>query len=81
MGKLGGVIIIVAAVIFVYLLVLVFQTVLVDAVSTANTTMAASSNMSNYPGTQEAVLASPWVLWFAPGVIGMIAVVIRLKRP
>lgn len=81
MNKLGTVTIIVGVVIIAYLFLLVVMPVMVDAVSTANTTMAATSNMSNYPGTQEATLATPWVLFFVPGVIGMIAIVITLKRP
>jgi len=80
MNKIGAVIIVMGAVIAVYLLLLVTMPILVDFASTANTTMAATSNMTNYPGTQEAVLSTPWVLWFAPGVIGMIVVVIILKR-
>lgn len=81
MNKLGTVAMIVGFVIVAYLFLLVAMPVITDAVSTANTTMAATSNMSNYPGTQEAVLATPWVLFFVPGVIGIIAVVITLKRP
>lgn len=81
MNKLGQVGIIVAVVIIAYLLMLVFMPVLTDFASTANTTMSATSNMSNYPGTQEGVLAAPWVLWFAPACIGIVAVVIVLKQP
>ena len=81
MGKLGQISIIVAFVIVAYLLLMVAMPVITDAASTANTTMSASSNMSNYPGTLEGTLAAPWVLWFAPAVIGMAAVIITLKRP
>ncbi len=80
MNKLGGVAIIVFVVGVLYLLLMAVFPVLTDVVNTANTSMAASSNMSNYPGTTEALLASPWFLWFVPGCIGMIAIVIHLKR-
>ena len=81
MGKIGSVVIVVVIVIAAYLLLLVTVPILTDSVSTANITMHATSNMTNYPGTAEAVLAAPWVLFFVPGVIGLIAVVIILKRP
>jgi len=81
MNKLGAIAIIVGMVIIAYLFLLVAMPVIADAVSTTNTTMAATSNMTNYPGTQEATLATPWVLFFVPGVIGIISVIITLKRP
>ena len=81
MNKLGGVAIIVFLVVVLYLILMAVMPVLTSVVSTANTTMAASSNLSNYPGTQEVVLASPWFLWFVPAVIGIIALIIHLKSP
>jgi hypothetical protein len=80
MGKIGGVAVILVLVVCTYLMMLVVMPFVSEVVSTANTTMAASSNMSNYPGTGEAVLSTPWALWFLPGVIGTAAVVIILKR-
>lgn len=80
MGKIGHVIIVVAMVVAVYLLMLVVMPVVVDMSLTANSTMNASSNMSLYPGASPALIASPWVLWFVPGVIGMIAIVVILKK-
>lgn len=81
MGKIGAVSVVVVAVCILYLLMLVIMPVMADFASTANTTMAASSNLTNYPGAAEGVLVAPWFLWFAPGVVGMVAVVIILKRP
>ena len=81
MGKLGLVAIIAIVVTVTYLLLLLVMPVLTGVVSTTNTTMHASSNMSNYPGTAEAVLSAPWILWFAPGVIGIALIVIILKSP
>jgi hypothetical protein len=80
MNKLGTVGIIVGFVIVAYLLLLVFMTVIVDSASSANATMAATSNMSNYPGTAEGIIAAPWILWFVPGVVGMIAIIVVLKK-
>lgn len=81
MGKISAVIVVVVMVIAVYLLMLVVMPVVVDMSLTANSTMNATSNMSLYPGTSGAMVSAPWVLWFVPGVIGMIAVVVILKRP
>lgn len=53
--------------------------ILVPFVNTANTTMAATSNMSNYPGTSEFMVASPWVLYLVPPAIG-IALVVAILR-
>ena len=81
MGKVGAVIVVVAATIIVYVLLLVTMPILTDFASTANTTMAATSNLTNYPGAAEGVLMAPWLVWFAPGVICMTVVVVILKRP
>ena len=79
MNKFMSVVIVVVVVIAAYLFLLVALPVLTDAVSTANTTMAASSNMSNYPGTQEFTLATPWIMFFLPGALGIGAIVVILK--
>ena len=81
MNKLGAIIIVVGVVMFCYLVILVVMPVLTDAVSTANTTIAASANLTDYPGTQGFLLSTPWILFWVPGVIGMILVVIILKQP
>jgi len=69
-----------AASIAVYSIQLI-KTWINDLASTANTTMAATSNLSNYPGAAEGVLVAPWFLWFCPAVIGMIVIVVILKKP
>ena len=81
MNKLGAVLIIIGVVIGCYLILLVTQTVVVNLVESANATITASSNLTNYPGTQGFLLSTPWIMWFVPGVIGMIAIVIILRRP
>lgn len=65
----------------VYILMLVVMPFMTDLASSVNTTMAASSNLTNYPGSAEGVLAAPWVLWFIPASIGMIGIVVVLKQP
>ena len=80
MNKIGKIILITIGVFLVYMLMLVVSPILTSFASTANTTMAASSNLTNYPGAGEAVLAAPIVLWWAPAIICMIIIVIYLKR-
>ena len=80
MNKVVNVAWIVGIVIIVYLFLLVAMPVISSAVSSGNLTMAATSNMSNYPGTTETMLIMPWILWFVPGVGGIIAVVLVLRQ-
>ena len=80
MGKVGAIIVIVGIVIVAYLFLLVVMPILVDMSLTANATMHATSNMSNYPGTAGALVSSPWVLFFVPGAIGVAAIIFVLKR-
>ena len=83
MNKIGAVIIVVAVVAVAYILLLLFMPVLVDVVETANTTMAnATANFTTvYPGTGELTVATPWIMLFVPGVIGIIVVVMILRKP
>ena len=81
MNKLGAVIIVVAVVAACYLLLLVTMPILVDFASTANVTMAETSNLTNYPGAAEGVLMAPWPLFFAPAAIGIILIVMILRKP
>ena len=84
MSKFGQVAIVVGIMIILYLLLLVIIPILSDFASTANITASSVPGRNvtaDYPGSTEGLLAAPWVLWFCPGVIGMISVVIILKRP
>ena len=81
MNKLGAVLIIIGITIFLYLILLVVMPVVVDMVSTANATIVASSDLSDYPGTQGFLESTPWILFFVPGSICMIIIVIILRSP
>ena len=76
--KLVGLII--GAVTVAYLILTAVMPVLTDAASTANTTISGSSNFTDYPGTQGALLASPFWLYFVPAIIGIAVIVVVLKR-
>ena len=81
MDKIGAVIVVVVIMVVVYILMLVTMPVVVDIVAVANATATAEHDMTNYPGSSEFLVSTPWILWFVPGTIGMIAIVIILKRP
>ena len=81
MNKIGAVAIVIGLTFFLYLIVLVVMPVLTDLISTANATVTAESNWANYPGSQGAFLSIPWVLWFVPGTICMIIIVMILRSP
>ncbi len=81
MQKFGKILVTIGFVIAAYLLLLVVVPFIADVTVTANTTMNATSNMSLYPGTSGFMLATPWILFFVPGTIGIIAVIIILRQP
>ncbi len=79
MNKILWIGVTVAAVVIVYLIMLVVMPLVADFAATANTTIDASSNMSNYPGTSGFLLSIPWIMWFVPGTGGIIVVIAILK--
>lgn len=79
MNKIGSVILIVVVVVLVYLGMIVFMPVVSDLAATANATAAASTNMTNYPGANEFVMSTPWILWFVPATFGAGAIITVLK--
>ena len=81
MDKIWQVVIVCIGVGILYLFMMVAMPVMTELASTANTTMGASSNVSNYPGSTEAVLAAPYFLWFVPGALGMVSVIFILLKP
>ena len=81
MSKIGQIIVVVSIVAALYLLMLVVMPVIVDLSLAANATINASVNASYFPGSTDMLIATPWILWFVPFVIGGIVVVIILKSP
>lgn len=80
MNKLGKIALVSGFVIIAYITLLLIMPVLTDTIVTANATMAASSNMSDYPGTAGFFVSMPWILFFVPAVIGTAAVILILKQ-
>ncbi len=79
MKKFGMVFAIVCVVAVSYLILTVIMPFLTETASTANTTAFATSNVSDYPGASEGLIVAPWLLYFAPAVIGIVAIIITLK--
>ena len=70
---------IIGATVIAYLFLTIVMPILADFASSANTTISTSSNISDYPGTQEALLGAPLLLYFVPAVFAVILVVIVLR--
>lgn len=79
MNKIGWVAIIVALTAVSYLILMLVMPILVGVTTTVNATLAPTS--ANHPGAVEVIVATPWLMWWVPGVIGMILIVGILKRP
>jgi len=67
-------------VIFAYIFLAVIMPGIVSITDDTATNLAATSNMSNYPGTKQAIQAYPLWAWFIPGGIGLGATAVFLKE-
>lgn len=79
MKKIGLIILTLTMTVFAYIIMTLLQPTIVDISNTANMTMAASSNMTNYPGASEVMVGAPLWLYFVPGVLCIVIVVKILK--
>ena len=75
MSVVWPVIIITGGTIVAVLFITTLMPFFTQIVSTTNTTIAASSNFTNYPGSQGAILSAPFWLYFIPVIVGLIAIV------
>lgn len=75
--KLVGLII--GAVLFVYLVLLAIMPIFVEVTTTANETITASDNWSDYPGSQAVLVGAPLWIFFIPGAIGIASIVVVLR--
>lgn len=62
-----------------YIILAIIQPTIQELSDNTATELQATSNMSNYPGTLEAVNSFPLIAWFIPGVVGVAATVWILK--
>lgn len=79
MNKFGTIIVIVFLIAILYVTLTLVMPTVADMANTANTSMAATSNMTDYPGVSEAMVFGPWFLYLSPAVIGLIAVFVILR--
>jgi hypothetical protein len=68
------------AVIVTYISFAVFMPAVNEISTQAAIELQATSNMSNYPGTLEVVESSGWWMWAIPGIFGIIATVLIVKK-
>jgi type II secretory pathway component PulF len=80
MNKIWGITLIFVVVVAVYIMMAVMMPAINDISTAAADSLDATSNMSNYPGTEEVVRSSGWWLWAVPGVVGIIATAVMLKK-
>ncbi len=82
MNKIGQVALVVFIMGVLYLILLAVMPVVSDMSIAANTTITASGvAVAEMPGSTSFLLAAPWILWWIPGVMGMIIVVAILRAP
>jgi hypothetical protein len=79
--KVKGALIILVCVLFAYLLVFAMSGTVRELVSSANTSLHATANMTEFFGTAETVNAWPWIMLFLPGIGGFVGIVIILRSP
>lgn len=80
MNKLGAVLIVIGVMIACYLFLLVVMPVITGIISTANATVSAQT-WANHPGSQGFLQSTPWIMFFVPGTIGIIVIVMILRKP
>ena len=79
-GKVKQIIWVIVAIVIVYLPLSLFVNFLAETTVIVNQTLAAAHNMAQYEGTSSFLLASPWLLYFAPFGLGLIIIVGILRR-
>lgn len=79
MNKFGMLAIMWVGIIFAYVILAFSMPVLISITANTTATMAASANMSNFPGTSEGITLFPLLAWFIPGAVGVAATVVALR--
>lgn len=81
MKKIKSVAFICIGVAVCYLFLTAFMPVITGVVETSSANISANPNLDQYVGAKEGLDIMPWVLYLLPGAIGIIALVVVLKRP
>lgn len=77
--KLFLVSLILAGIVTAYIVMLATQGATNSIIASVNSTLVATSNMTNYPGTQAFIESFPLWQWFIPAIVGLVAIVVVLK--
>lgn len=81
MNKIGQVAVVVGLVLMVYVILLVTVPFLSTIAVDVSTNMSIDHPVAQYPGAVEGLLMAPWLLFFVPGCIGLIAIIVILRKP
>lgn len=81
MAKLKSVAFICIGVAVCYMFLTAFMPVITEVVEISSANISANPNLDQYVGAKEGLDIMPWLLYLLPGAIGMIALVIVLRRP
>ena len=80
MKKIGILILMWASISLAYVIIAVSMPTVQSLTDNTATELQATSNMSDYPGTLEAVNSFPLFAWFIPGAVGIVVTVVMLKK-
>lgn len=80
MGKFKSIVWVMIGVGIVYVMLAIFIKFIADTTVSVNQALVAAHNMTQYEGTSGFLLATPWILYIAPAVLGIILIVVILKK-
>ena len=80
MNKIKAVGLLLLGIVSCYAVLAIFIKFLADQTVATNTALDTAHNMSLYPGTSGFLLSIPWVLYIMPAVVGIIWLIIILKK-
>jgi len=80
MAKIKAIGILMIVVVTCYVVLALFIGFLADQTVATNTALDVAHNMTRYPGTSGFLLFTPWLMYFVPAILGIIFLVIILRR-
>lgn len=80
MNKLKPILFIVIGVILAYVVLIPTMPILTDTAAESAAILEAEHDMDNYPGSKEGLQFAPWLLYFLPAGIGIVSIVVVLRR-
>jgi len=80
MSKFKAIALLIVGITMLYAVLAIFVKFVADTALPTNATLDAGSNMTAYPGTSGFLLFSPFLLYVAPAIIGIVWLIVILKR-